>query len=638
MKFAEFNKVVNLADTHCYIVETPTGTLKNMTFDEVVNVLKTTDSSQIVIHISLPKGIIVLETECKAIVDLLIARKEKVLIVQNGVLYQIYGKSIFNKRTTNNMLACGCNADTYVYTKAGTDIVLPFHSKNNVMPVLKDMKVLYSNGVEKIPKWLEPIRNGNSNSRDGLDLPITNNQKKILATHVLSIPGYTRDEQKELLHFMNDNLLTTPLLVSELQAIEEALNESLLAQFMNKNEFYHDKFGDYVIEALHIKKDSKSGNLFYYDNKKNIYTSDQDYLRGYITRLCPRLKQYQKDEAIAYISDYLEYDSLPFNDNEFTIVFKNGILDLADMSFEQMNPDHLESIQINADWDENAYSETADEFFTTATCGDKETEQLLYEGIGYALLKTADLAKSFILLGEGRNGKSSYLDILKAILTVTNYASISFKDLANNFRVSILENKLASLAGDISSQPMNDSDLFKSISAGEDITIERKYKDAYTGKFFATMFFACNKLPKTPDNSMGFFRRLVIIPFNADLSKVNNVDGFAFKKKLLSQESINYIVHKAVLAIHKVFETTKDFTEPQSVKDIKEAYRISSSSVLSWFKDSMCGETQRVINLGSRAYENYADWCMSSNRAKSSRTTFISEVLRELKIDLTEFD
>ena len=302
-----------------------------------------------------------------------------------------------------------------------------------------------------------------------------------------------------------------------------------------------------------------------------------------------------------------------------------------------MNQDHLESIQIDAEWDPSAYCDTADEFFKTATCGDAVTEQLLYEAIGYSMLKTNQLAKAFMLVGEGRNGKSTYLDIIKAILGKANYASLSLKDMSNTFRVSQLKDKLASLAGDISAQPISDSDLLKSISAGEDITIEQKYKDSYTSSLYSTLFYACNKLPKTPDTSDGYYRRWCIIPFNADLTKISNVDGFAFKKRLLSQESINYIAYKAVNAIYKVFNTTKDFTVPNSVASAIEAYKISNSSLLSWFVDYCDKDADRIKRLGlDSSYERYTEWCKDANRPSMSKTNYQIDVKRQLKIDFDE--
>ena len=644
MKLAEFNKIVNINDEACYIIETPTEKVKNLTFADAKVILLS--RNDIALRMTIPKGLIILETSSSKLVDAIKNRKEQVLIAKKEHKYYIFAKSNFNRNTTNNLLACGVIANTLAHTKKGTEILLPFHSKSNVLPKYAKTTIVYSNGLGQLPLWLTPTRKLSTDKPLGeITIPITENAGQILLNHVTNVACFTREQQKLLLKTMNESLVVPSLDEYTVNNLCETIADSFLSMFMNKNEFYHDKFGDYVIEACNIKKDKESSKLFYYDNKHKIYTDDQDYLRGFITKLCPRLKAYQKEEVIKYISDMLEMESVKFNSNELSIVFKNGVLNLETMEFEEMTPDHLESIQINANYDPTAYSSTADEFFNNVTCGDDATKELLFESIGYAMLKTVELAKSFMLTGTGRNGKSTFFDLIAEILGEENCTHLSPNDLTNSFRSSTLVGKLASLAADISAKPLNETDTLKSISAGDRIMIEKKYEQAYEGRVFSTLFFACNKLPKTPDTSEGFYRRWVIIPFNADLTKVKNVEGFMFKKKLLSQESIDYIAYKSVNAIYRVLTTTQEFTEPNSVVAMKTAYKINNSSILSWFKEEFVNnkinpteeERQEAIeSIGNlrlqQAYYNYTEWCKEANKQSLARPNFEEEIKNQFGI------
>lgn len=643
MKLAEFNRAINPTDEACYIIETPTDKVEHLKFKDIKSILLTRNDVALKMHI--PKGLLIIELKNTAIIEAIKNRKEKLLVAKKDDKYYIYAKSSFNKGTNNNLLACGVNANTLAYTKKGTEILLPFHSKENVLKKYSSTTIVYSNGIDELPMWLTPLRRASSNVTDGLAIPIRENASSILVGHVTHVAGFTREQQKELLQIMNANLVVPPLDPQTVTNLCDSFADSLLYEFMYKNEFLHDKFGDYVIEACHIKKDKISGKLYFYDDKHKIYTDDPDFLRGFITKLCPRLKQYQKDEAIKYISDILETDSVKFNSNPFNIVFKNGILHLEDMEFEEMSPDQLESVQINVNYNSNAKSAIADDFFHNVTCGDEATKQLLYESIGYAMLKTSELAKSFMLTGSGRNGKSTFFDVVATILGEDNVTHLSPNDLTNNFRSSTLVGKLASLAADISAKPLSETDMLKSISAGDRIMIEKKYEQAYEGRVYSTLFFACNKLPKTPDTSDGFYRRWVIIPFNANLTKVKNVEGFLFKKRLLSQESLDYIAYNAVQAIRKLFATTQEFTEPQSVILMKEAYKINNSSVLSWFKENFVhnktNPTEKEKEVGIKdlgymklgiAYEDYTEWCKETNKQALARPNFEEEVKNQFGV------
>jgi putative DNA primase/helicase len=175
--------------------------------------------------------------------------------------------------------------------------------------------------------------------------------------------------------------------------------------------------------------------------------------------------------------------------------------------------------------------------------------------------------------------------------------------------------------------------MIKSISSGDYVLIEEKYKAAKDVSLFCTMFFGCNKLPKTSDTSHGFYRRFTIIPFIANLSAVTPVDGMAFKKKLLMSESLEYVAYKAVEAIRNVMNNTRAFTEPKTVTTMMEQYRRDNSTVLSWFADlgiTKADADKMGFNL---LWTKYKTWCASSGRPNLSQTNFKNTLKTELGID-----
>ena len=636
MKFPEFNRVVNPNDEKCYVAFTSSGPAKPMTFSQISALAKTEPTLEI--GWIMPKGFYVIETDNLSILPVIISRNEKVMVVTDKKKLQIYCKGSFDRTTENNLLGCGLTASTIAHNSKGSvSLTLPFRNSSVcTSSKILAMQIVHSNGIDDSPPWLTPLRRVSIDKPDGIDLPIQGNEQTILLTQLKRLKPLNRLIQQEIMELLNTEFCTTPLTKDELNNLLNISEQQLLQQFFDKDKFLHNKLGDYIIESCNIKRDNISKELFYFDDRNHIYSSDTDFITGYITQLCPSLKAYQIEETVKYIQRSLYNESVDFNSDPFKVVFKNGILDLYTMQIEPMTPDHLESIRINCNYNPNAYSATVDEFFDTATNGDKLIEQLLYEAIGYSMLKTNELQKAFILVGSGRNGKSTYLDLIKGVLGKENTTTVSFKDLASNFRAAMLEGKLASLAGDISSQPITDSDLIKSISAGEDITIEQKYKQAQSKALFSTLFFACNKLPRTPDTSDGFYRRWCIIPFVANLSSVSRVEGMMFKKKLLEQDSLDYVAYKAIQAIHTVLTTTEEFTEPQAVTDMLKNYKIDNSTVLSWFKEKLKNDMSKLTKLNAgAAFVSYSQWCEEANRARSSQTTFVNSVKSDLGVDLS---
>lgn len=631
MNFPEFNKLINPNNEQMYI-----GTILGKQ-PKVCNAKEINDlsiDSTLEINWKIPNGYFVIETREKNILPTIETRKEEVLVIEDPNKLTIICKGDFNRNTLNNRLMCGINANTIAPNKT---ILLPFKKQNNLSQTLAVTKLVYGSTINSCPSWLTPLRKISSDIDDGVQVPITGNTQVILLDILNKIKNanVNRLIQQEIIEMVNNEFCQSPLTSTQMDQLLQISEDQLLKQFFDKENFLHDRLGNYVIKNCFIKRDAITKDLYYYNEKRRIYSTDTDYIIGYMTKLVPSLKQYQKDEVVKYLKAFLYEDSVTFNNNPYTVVFKNGALNVLTMDFQPMSPDKLESIQINANYNPNSKSQIVDDYFNTATLGKKQIEDLLYEAMGYAMIKTNELQKAFLLVGEGRNGKSTFLDLVKEVLGKENTTSISFKDLASTFRASTLENKLASMAGDISSAPLNDSDLAKSLISGEEIMVEQKYKDPHSKAMFATLFFAANKLPRTPDQSFGFYRRLTIIPFNANLNSVSRVDGVMFHQKLLSQESLDYAAYKAVVAINRVLTTTKEFTLPQEVNDMLDKYRIENSSVLSWFHDKMKSDKVELMKLTTQgAFVNYKQWCEDSSRHPLNQTNFVSNIKSEIGIDL----
>ena len=75
----------------------------------------------------------------------------------------------------------------------------------------------------------------------------------------------------------------------------------------------------------------------------------------------------------------------------------------------------------------------------------------LQKCLGYTLCKNSRRHKAFFLVGDGSNGKSTLLDMVKEMLGEENISNLSLLDLEHSFRPAELEHKLANIGDDISS-------------------------------------------------------------------------------------------------------------------------------------------------------------------------------------------
>ena len=660
LSFKKFNELYNPDNKLVYVplnnkVPKFKGPLTPVSFEDISQQAKF--DPYLEIGWVVPEGTLVLDIDRSEHADLMLSaileEKPEVLAVKTTRGLHVYCKSDYKKKTTKNYMACGIECDTIPHTSGGTYIVLPFKRAGNKSKNLIEREVVYHNGIGPMTPWMQPLYQSGGKD-EPISLPIKANRNDTLNKYLWKMKRSigSADDREAIIRFINKHFCTESLTETELGAtvLREKNNESLeevvdagasakSKKFFNsEGTFMHNWMGDFLIDSMHIKRDVLSKDILFYDEDKKIYRSDMEYIMAEMVLLCPILKNFQRKEVMSYIEHKLVRSAEHFNSDQFKIVFKNGVLDIDTMKLEPMSPEHLESVQLDVNYNPLASSDVVDEFFRTVTDGNKDVERLLYEAIGYSMLKTNELQKAFLLVGEGRNGKSTYLDLIKAILGRANITSVSLKDLAGNFRTSMLVNKLASLAGDISNQPLTESDMFKSIVVGEDVTLERKFKDAFSDSVYATLFFAANNLPRSNDTSFGFYRRFCIIPFNANLDKVSRVEGMQFKRKLCFENSKEYVAYKALKAIEYVLKNTFEFTEPQVVKDMLLKYRITNDNVLSWLYNGIGNDVEEILGRKQEdVYFRYTTWIENNGYKEVKSSKFYDTIMRECGLEVDTY-
>lgn len=203
------------------------------------------------------------------------------------------------------------------------------------------------------------------------------------------------------------------------------------------------------------------------------------------------------------------------------INFSNGVLKLDDMSLVSHSMKLGFKYCLPFNYDPSATCNRFDQFLDEVTLGDKDLQKVLLEFMGYSLsgMDASIGQKALILTGDGSNGKSVFMDVLKYLAGKENYSTLSMgyeiNKLENRYQ---LDGKLFNVSEETPNNSMMDSTVFKALVAGGEVQARKLYCDAYSLKNNAKLIMACNELPDTKDMSHGMFRRLLIAPFGARFS------------------------------------------------------------------------------------------------------------------------
>ncbi|MEM4976937.1 MAG: phage/plasmid primase, P4 family [Desulfurococcaceae archaeon] len=201
---------------------------------------------------------------------------------------------------------------------------------------------------------------------------------------------------------------------------------------------------------------------------------------------------------------------------------------------------------------------------------------LLLEVIGYTLYPhDYPYNKAVLLVGEGSNGKSTYLKLIKTILGERNVSSVNLKDLDtryNKFAAAELYGKLAN----ISTEPVKglkiDMTQFKQLTGEDLVRFERKFKDGFAGHNYAKMIFSANELPEVTEDTYAFWRRWIVIEFPNTFEPDPE-----FFKRTFTPEEVEGIILCSLHAFRLVLQRN-EFTTI-GAKDPKEEWMSRSNPV-----------------------------------------------------------
>ncbi|WP_199615521.1 phage/plasmid primase, P4 family [Paenibacillus alkalitolerans] len=469
------------------------------------------------------------------------------------------------------------------------------------------------NELDELPRWLRPLRQTKwrfyeMGEGDGRNQALYEYQIE------LAKRDYTQQEAAQVIRLINQYILKEPLPDREIATIcrEEAYPEVTesapgkrvdidMPWFTEKGKFLHHVLGDYLIREMALI--SYHQRLYVY--KDGCYRLADNTVLQKIIELHPESIKREREEVMDYIRIQQHVDHPDMD--EYTINLKNGRLNLKTMELLPHTPEAIDFQQVNAKYDPTAYFEPLDAMLWKVFCGDYQLYKLFEEIMGYCLVKNCRRQKIFIFFGEGSNGKSTVLRMIRHFIGSGNYSTLSLQDLETTFRPAELENKLVNVGDDIPATQIKDSSMLKKLSRGEPVTVERKNKNPFDLINYAKLIFSTNKIPPVADKSHGFYRTLTLLPFDAVFSKTDPDFNPNIEDDMKSEQAMSYLLNMAIRGYRRL--SKKGFTESDKVEKALETYRIESSHALKWVIENEIDETYLLSKHTGELYYEFKVWC-----------------------------
>lgn len=418
--------------------------------------------------------------------------------------------------------------------------------------------------------------------------------------------------------FSLDRLLSTQKLI---EVSEEELQEENTTSKSDKQQLY--EVAEDIVDTYNVKFYKE--NFYIYDN--GVYREDDGLIEELIYKLNRELKKSQRKEILEYIKLISRVRKTKELNNY--INFKNGIFDIKSKTLLDHSPDLFLLNQINAEYIENApYNADADKFLDDITSGNKARKKTILEIIGYSMTTSVELQKSFIFYGKSaENGKSTLVYVIEVLIGEENTCHVSIHELQGRFYASELTNKLLNVVAELPRNHLKSVEVFKSITTGDAMSVEQKYKDRVKIKPYAKSIFTANELPRVNDTTEGFYRRLQIVLFEAKFTDEQKKDFN--KRKLITPEALDYLASISVKAYIELLDSnTRNFANEEESQKVLDTYRKDNNSVLSFLNSDkvkdMFKNEQRIAT--TELFTQYKVWCQENLYKAKGRNNFLAEV------------
>ncbi|MHA1229214.1 MAG: phage/plasmid primase, P4 family [Candidatus Helarchaeota archaeon] len=441
--------------------------------------------------------------------------------------------------------------------------------------------------------------------------------------------------------FEENSIDLTTINPSPQQIILDFLNTIQDDIFNEKNKKSHSEIADIIISKMPIYFYVAETKFFYvYNSPKGIYEiQDEENILKRIEYYDRELTKHDKSEILRHIKDRNMLNIYEFKDKVIKhkdyISFKNCVINFRTFEIKNHSPNYVIFTYIDLEFNifklfqTNLAKSKVNKFLKEITSridsnnnivNNKVKYETLLEFIAYLFYPENEISQYLILYGSGANGKTTFVNLIIALIDKSNVADLSIKEIESaHFDLINLKNKLANIHDDMKLTELRDAGNLKRLVSGgwvESSVKYRVFRDAFYNR--CKFLFTCNRLPFVSDFTDAFFRRIALIKFERQF--FGQEANTRILDELTTEEELSNLLHLAITRLPKLLKNKK-FSIYRSIEDTKHEYLYNSSTIYAFAYDNLQYNIASAIE-GTALYDAYLIYCESNKLRATGRNKF----------------
>lgn len=360
-------------------------------------------------------------------------------------------------------------------------------------------------------------------------------------------------------------------------------------------------------------------HLFASEKVSHFYRTYLNMLDEDVVDLCnakeKKLKTWKyASNVVNYAKSYLSVDVSDFDKNIYHVNLKNGYYDLESKTFFEHSNENRFKKQLNANYVEDAKEPLFfKKFLQDIFLNDVETIRFIWKWLGLCLSGNTDFQAFIYCFGHGRNGKSTFFSMLKALFN-TYYQTIPInilldKKIINStdeyYKAQLLNARIVVPSEVPRSAIMNES-MIKDLTGCDEISARFIYAKPFTFRTTHKLALFGNHKLVVKSQDEGIWRRIVLLHFEADFANVEVKTSELLKNFEKEKDEV-------FMWLLKGYEKYKEegLQKPQKILQNINQYRQESDLLLEFLE-----EKTEKIGYGVRLrdlFKLYVDYCKEIN-------------------------
>jgi P4 family phage/plasmid primase-like protien len=254
---------------------------------------------------------------------------------------------------------------------------------------------------------------------------------------------------------------------------------------------------------------------------------------------------------------------------------------------------------------------------------DPVAAKLLQDWLGYLVTPDTSQEKMLLLIGPPRSGKGTIQKVLTELVGGSNVCAPSVKALGTGFGLQPLIGKTVAFLSDMRLGGNADGDAIAEtllrITGRDDVTADRKHKEAWTGRLATRFVVSSNVLPKLPDASPALANRFSVLRMQQ--SFLGREDpGLA--DRLMAE--LPGILNWAIEGWRRLRDRGRFILPGASEEAVQDLF--NQGSEVAAFVHERCEEGPSHEVEKERLYAAYREWCDRTGRKPKNDAAFATDL------------